>query len=158
MMTLVPKHWFSWDFALRDSVGMPWGEVGLSSWRERGTVAVGGQPYKVARSGMLGPFVLTGPSGARAAAIKESAFGQEFTLSVEERTYVLKRLSVWRREFGLFADGVRVGSIAPEAWFSRRARIDLPDQMPGWGRAFVVWLTLLLWKRDSDSSSVAAGG
>jgi hypothetical protein len=33
ILKVVPRHWFSWDFGLEDPVGVPWGEVGLSSWR-----------------------------------------------------------------------------------------------------------------------------
>jgi hypothetical protein len=156
MLTLVPKHWFSWDFRLNDSVGMPWGEVALSSWRERGSVTVGGQRYKVSREGWLGPFVLTGPSGELARAVKDSAFRSAFTLTVDGRTYGLRRLSVWRREFGLFAGDTRLGSMAPESWLTRRARVDLPEDLPGPARAFTVWLTLLMWRRDSDAGAVAA--
>jgi len=156
MMTLVPKHWFSWDFRLMDPEGMPWGEIGLSSWRERGSVTVGGQRYKVSRQGLVGPFVLAGPSDELARAVKESVFRQEFTLTLEGRAYTLKRLSAWRREFALCVGDTRLGSVAPESWLLRRARVDLPEEMPGWARAFVVWLTLLMWKRDSDAGAVAA--
>jgi hypothetical protein len=135
---------------------MPWGEVGLSSWRERGSVTVGGQQYKVSRQGFVGPFVLEGPNGELAKAVKVSAFKQEFTLRVEGREYTLRQLSSWRREFGLFAADARVGSVIPESWLNRRAEVMLPDDMPGCASAFVVWLTLLMWKRDSDAGAVAA--
>jgi hypothetical protein len=144
MMTLVPKHWFSWDFVLSDSVGKPYGDIALSSWRERGSVRVDEQEYRVSREGLLGPFVLTSPNGELARAVKESAFKQKFTLSVEGRPYTLKRLSGWRREFGLFEGDTHLGSVAPEGWLTRRARVELPDDLPGWARAFVVWLTLLI--------------
>ena len=156
MMTLVPKRWFSWDFRLQDSVGMPWGEIGLSSWRERGSVTVGDQRYKVSRQGLLGPFVLNGPSGELARAVKESPFKQQFTVTAEGRTYTLKRSSWWRREFALCDGEIPLGSIAPESWLTRRAQVTLPEDVPGWARAFVVWLTLLMWKRDSDAGAVAA--
>ncbi len=154
-MTIVPRHWFSWDFSLKDSVGMPWGEIGLSSWRERGSVTVGDQRYEVRRRGLVGPFVVGGASNELARAVKESAFRQVFTLTVEGRAYTLKRLSAWRREFALCVGDSRVGSVVPERWWTRRAEVNLPDDMPGWARAFVVWLTLLMWKRDSDAGAGA---
>ncbi len=153
MMTLVAKHWYSWDFSLKDAVGLSWGEISLSSWRERGSVTVGDQQYKVSRQGLFGPFVLSGPSDELARAVKASAFRQEFTLTVEGRTYTLKRLSAWRREFALCVGDSRIGSVAPEGWLTRSAQVNLPEDMPGWARAFVVWLTLLMWKRDSDAGS-----
>ena len=61
MLKAVPKHWFSWDFRLDDAVAVPWGEVTLSSWRERG------------------------PNGELAKAVKVSAFKREFRLAVDGR-------------------------------------------------------------------------
>jgi len=153
MLKVVPKSWLSWDFAVEDAVGMPWGEVGLSSWRERGSVSVGGQQFGVARQGLVGPFVLQGPAGPVAEASKPSAFKREFTLSFGGQECVLKQLSWWRREFGLLRGDVQVGSITPESWWSRRAEAMLPEDMPTEVRAFIVWLTLLMWKRDSNSGA-----
>ena len=155
-LKVVPRHWFSWDFTLEAPVGLRWGGVGLSSWRERGSVTVGGQQYKVSRQGFVGAFVLEGPDGELARAVKESAFKKEFTVAVEGREYTLKPLSSWRREFGLFTADARVGAVTPESWLNRRAEAVLPDDMPGFARAFVVWLTLLMWKRDADAGAVGA--
>jgi hypothetical protein len=157
MLKAIPKRWLSWDFAVEDAVGMPWGEVSLSFWRERGSVTAGGQQYRVSRQGFVGPFVLEGPDGELAHAVKVSPFKQEFTLSAERRDYVLRKLSWWSREFGLFSGDTQVGSLAPESWLSRRARVDLPEDMTGWLRAFVTWLTLLMWKRDSEAAAASAG-
>ncbi len=156
MLKVVPKGWFAWDFAVADAVGMPWGEIGLF-WRERGSVTVGGQQYRVSRQGFVGPFVLEGPGGELAQAVKVSPFKQEFALTAEGREYVLRKLFWWRREFGLFVRDTQVGTVAPEAWFTRRAAVNLPDDLPGSLRAFVVWLTLLMWKRDSDAAAASAG-
>lgn len=153
--TITPNHWSSWDFTLGDSVGQPWGHVDLSSWRERGSVTVGGQAYTVARQGLAGPFVLTGPCGELARAVKSSALKHDFSLTIDERTYRLRRLSVWRRVFGLYIGETGAGSITSEGWWTRRGRANLPEGMAPYAQAFVVWLTLLMWKRDSDA--VAAG-
>jgi hypothetical protein len=157
-LRLVPKHWFSWDFRLEDAVGMLWGEVGLSSWRERGSVTVGGERYRVSRHGVTGPFVLEGAQGELAKAVKVSAFRQAFTLTADGRDYTLKRRSWWRREFELFCRGASVGSVAPASWFACRGDAFLPDDIPPPVCAFVVWLTLLMWKRDSDAAAISAAG
>jgi hypothetical protein len=156
-MTVVPRHWFSWNFRVMDSVGMPWAEIGLSSWRERGSVSVENRQYRVTREGLTGPFVLLGASGESARASKASVFKQEFTLAIGGRDYTLKKSSWWGREFALWDGATRVGSVVPAHWLSRRALVDLPEDLPAWARAFVVWLTLLMWKRDSDAGAVAAG-
>ena len=52
----------------------------------------------------------------------------------------------------LFLRDQEIGSIDPVAWYSRRARVDLPDELPPVLKAFVVSLTMLLWKRHSDAT------
>jgi hypothetical protein len=153
MLSVVPKHWYSWDFRIEDPVGIPWGEVALSSWRERGSVAVGADRYKVSRQGLTGPFVLEGPSGEVARAVKVSAFKREFELSMAQRDFTLKQVSWWRREYALLQGGAVAGSMAPKSWLSRRGQARLPDDMPQEVCAFVLWLILLMWKRDSDAAA-----
>jgi hypothetical protein len=65
-------------------------------------------------------------------------------------------MSAWRREFGVFSGTRRIGTIAPESCISRRAVVNLPETMPIWLRAFVVWLTALMWKRDEDAAATGA--
>jgi hypothetical protein len=128
-------------------------EVTLSSWRERGSISVAGIEYKLRRQGALtGPFVLEGGGSVVARAVKPSAFRREFSIVHGERQYSLKARSALRRGYALFLRGKEIGSIDPEAWFSRRARVDLPDELPLVLKAFVVSLTMLLWKRDSDAT------
>ena len=71
-------------------------------------------------------------------------------------TYVLKALSAFRRKCGVFRDVWPIGSIEPESWLGRRARVQFTTEVSPVLQAFLVWLTLLLWKRDANS--VAAGG
>jgi hypothetical protein len=145
-LTAIPAHWFSWDFRLHDEGGVPCGEVALSVWRERGAVTVDGHTYAVSREGLLGAFVVAGPNGESARAVKPSVLRQEFRLAVGGDEYTLSRVSWPQREFALKRAGTRVGSVTPVSWLSRRARAQLPDELPSWAGAFAVWLTLLMWK------------
>jgi hypothetical protein len=156
MLTVIPSHWFSWDFRLEDASGVPWGHAAVSAWRERGSVAVGDQQFRVSRDGLAGPFVVVGPNGESANAEKASMFKQEFRVHVGGEEYTLRRVSWWQREFALTRGGARVGTIAAVSWFSRRATAQLPDDMPAWACAFAVWLTVLMWKRDSDATATTA--
>jgi hypothetical protein len=40
----------------------------------------------------------------------------------------------------------------------RRMNIDLPEELPLPARAFIVWLTVILWKRDADAAGVTGAG
>jgi hypothetical protein len=153
MLSLDPQHWCSWNFWMQDATRQPVAEIMLSSWRERGAVSTGGLEYKVSRQGFTGPFILAGQGVEVARAVKPSVFRHEFSISHGGAEYTLKRASVWRREYNLFLVEQKLGSVAPEAWFSRRAKVALPDDLAIVLKAFVAWLTLLMWKRDADSSA-----
>ncbi len=157
MLKLIPKHWFAWDFRLEDATGLA-AEVILSSWRERGAIAIAGVQHRVSRDGLTGPFVLEMAGRQAALAVKPSAFRQNFTITHDGAEYTLERISWWRREFGVFSGGRRLGTIAPESWLTRRAIVNLPETMPVWLQAFFAWLTALMWKRDADAATGAPPG
>ncbi|AMY07271.1 hypothetical protein LuPra_00438 [Luteitalea pratensis] len=133
-------------------------EVNLSSWRERGAVLAAGIEHKVFRQGFLGPFVLEQAGSVVASAEKSSAFRKTVQIEHHGRHYTLKPRSCWRREMVLYEGDRELGSIAPSNWLVRDARVSLPDDLSMALRLFVVWLTLLLWKRDSDAGAAAAAG
>lgn len=152
-MLSVPRHWFSWDFTLQDAMRQPVAEIALSAWRERGSITVAGVEYELRRQGAVtGPFILEGGGTEVARAVKPSAFRREFRIDHADRHYTLKARSPFRRGYVLMMEDREVGSIDPEALFSRRARVDVPDEFPPVLKAFVVSLTMLLWKRDANAS------
>ena len=155
MLTAIPKNWYSWGFSLEGPGEQAIARLVVSGWRERGSVVVDGRTYTIRRDGRLGPFTLTAPDGSVvASAVKPSAFRREFEVSQPGApSYVLKAVTPLRREFVLRRDGVRVGSIAPVSWWRRRARVELAEALPRPLEAFLVWLTLLLWKRDSEMAA-----
>ncbi len=89
-------------------------------------------------------------------AVKPSAFRNLFEIEFGPKHYVLSPRSAFRRDRLLYDDGQEIGVIAAEGPMSRRARIELPDDLPLVLTLFLAWLTLLQWKRDADAS--AAGG
>jgi hypothetical protein len=71
------------------------------------------------------------------------------------REYTLRKPSIWRRTFVLMEGDRQIGSIAPDSAWTRRATVDLPADWPMPLKAFVIWLVIILWKRDSDSAAAA---
>lgn len=159
MLSAVPKGWFSWDFSLQGPMGEDIAEIQLSSWRERGAVVLRGASYRIHREGFAGPFLVESPDGSPAAsAVKPSVLKREFEIVFGSRQYRLQAVSAFRREFGLFSGTRRIGSITPDSWIGRRARVEFAEELPPLLQAFVLWLTLLLWQRESqDSASGGAG-
>jgi len=152
MLTTVPKKRFTWDFEVQDDNQMPVGEVKLSAWRERGAISAQRFENKVFRESARGAFVLERNGFVQARAEKPSAFRRMFTIEHEGKTYTLKARSTWGRALVLPQDEMEIGKISPKGTLSRCARADLPEQLPLLLRLFVIWLTLLLWKRRSESS------
>lgn len=153
MWIVIPKRWFSWDFDVCDSDSNTVAEIQLSNWRERGTLHVQGVEYRVFRESPLGLFLLERDDSIVASAKKPSALFRFFSLACNDIEYGLRARSPVGREFLLCDGSGSVGRITPQGLFNRRAEVDLPEHLPLPFRAFVVWLALLLWKRDSDSPS-----
>lgn len=153
MLIIVPKRWFSWDFDVFDSDSNAIGEIQLSNWRERGTLHIEGVEYSVFRESPLGLFLLERDGSVVASAKKPSALFRSFSIAWNDMEYTLKAASPVGREFLFCDDSGSAGRVSPQGFLTRRAEVDLPEHLPLPFRLFVVWLTLLLWKRDSDSSS-----
>jgi hypothetical protein len=151
MLSAAPKKWYSWDFTLREADGRHLGDLALSSWRERGRVSVAGADFTVRRDGCLGPFLLSQDGSVRGQARK--SFRKRFEIEMDGDHYTLQARSAWSRTCVLRQGGEELGTISPVTWYGRKARVDLRDDLPPLLKSFVVWLTLLLWKRDADAAS-----
>ena len=93
-----------------------------------------------------------------ARAEKPSAFQRSFQVSHAGRSYALGAESAFRRKFVLRENDQPVGSVYPLNAFTRRCVVDLPAEISLPVRVFMVWLVIILWKRDSDSGAVVAAG
>jgi hypothetical protein len=153
MLIATPKRWFSWDFEVREGGGAPVADLKLSMWRERGAITVGGIEFGVTREGLVGAFILEGAGGALARAEKPSAFRRAFAIESGGRQYALKAASVWGRSFALLDGDREIGAVSSARVFSRQACADLPEDMPLEVRSFMIWLVLMIWKRQQQSSS-----
>jgi hypothetical protein len=59
---------------------------------------------------------------------------------------------------GVLFDGPsEIGSIAPEGFLTRRAEASFPEELPLAIKVFMIWLVIILWKRNSDSGSASGG-
>jgi hypothetical protein len=155
MLTLVPRRWYSWDFDLVDRDRRLAG-LEMSWWRERGILSVEGVEHRVYRESLAGDFVLERDGQVLARATKPSVWTNSFVLSCDGRQYSLRKRSMWRREFVVCSGATEIGSLVPRSMWSRTAQIALPPDWPLAIRAFVIWLTIIIWKRESDSAGVAA--
>lgn len=165
----VPEGWFSWDFGIygeeiqeeSHSESAPLARVSLSWAKEAGELTIEGVRHRMYREGLAsGDFVLEREGEQIVRADKPSSWSNRFEISYRGRRYELEKESTWRRKFVLVDEGRReVGKIEPEGPFTRRAVVDLPEELSLAVRAYLVWLCVILWKRESSAGgAVAAGG
>ena len=150
----MPRKWWSWTFSVLDDA-REIGELSFACLREGGALRLRDSIYRIYRQGMFsGPFILETNGHITAYAEKPSALLRSFRVHHAGRIYTLEAESAFRRKFVLRnADSV-TGSISPERALARDVRIDLPVELSLPVRLFMVWLTLLLWKRDADAAPI----
>jgi hypothetical protein len=153
MLHAMPRGLFTWGFTVRQD-GDTIADIDPSWLRERAEIRVEGQTYSAFRESLLaGTFMLQSGERTLARARKASVFARAFDIDLAGRPMELKAASVWRREFGLFENGVQVGRISPTGWFSWQAVIDLPPDIPLPAQLFLFWLVLVLWRRAAADAA-----
>ena len=152
MIEAVPKGFFRQDFILHsDDGGLV--ELDVSSWRERAEFELDGIPFKLYREGMRGDFVLERAGTVIARATKTSAFFKIFKLDINGHALTLRKISAWRRGFGVYENDQLVGSIMPVTWFSQRSIVEMPADWNLALQLFLFWIVLLMWKRAAKAAA-----
>lgn len=151
MITVIPRHWFTWDFALFQD-GTKLAEARTSAWRERGTLAVGGAVFRVQRERIFsGAFQLEKDGTVIARAWKPSAFTRRLVIDAGGIPFELRPRNPFSRSFGLFEGERRIGTLSAAGIFSRRMHVNVPERVSLPLSSFMVWLTFVLWMRDSNA-------
>ena len=151
MLQIVPKHWYSCDVTVTDE-SRPVADIAMSWWREKGALTIDGATYRVYREApMSSAFALEHAGSVLARAENPSLFRREFVIRHAGREYTLRPTSMFRRAFVLLDGSRQVGSIAPKSAFTRKAAADLPHDLPLPVRIFIVWLTVISWRREQSS-------
>ena len=152
MLEAIPTNLFARNFRILVEQKLI-GEVDASLWRERARLELQDGTYELFREGTFGgDFFLTRDGKVVARATKPSAFRSTFDVGINGQHVVLRKLSAFKRRFGVFQDGRQIGSIYPQGIITRRSTIDLPAEWPLSGRVFLFWLVYLMWKRQEAAS------
>jgi len=153
MLKAIPKGWFSWDFTVTDGT-QSLATIDVSWWREKGELKVQGAAYQVYREGLMsGAFILEKNGSTMARAEKPSVFRRSFIIEYAGKHYTLRAKSALGREFLLLENEREIGAISPEGIFTRRASVALPESLPLPVRVFIIWLTVVLWKREAQAAA-----
>jgi hypothetical protein len=149
--TLAPRHWISSGFSVTDGDDRV-AEFKLSSWREKGIVSVDSIDYNLYRESLLGDFILQRAGAVIARASKPSTFRRSFVIRYRERQYTLRPKSAFTQAFVVLDGSAQIGTLAPQRWFSRKAKVTLPDDWPLPLKMFAMWLAIVLWNRDAAAA------
>lgn len=156
MLQIAPLRWFSWDFRVFEE-SQAVADIDISWWRERGELTVRGGTFRVSRTGMLsGDFLLESGTGIVARATKPSFLRRSFVVQHEAKTYTLRARSSFRRSFVLLEGDREVGAIVPDGFWTRRASANLPGEVALPVQVFLIWLAVLLWKREAEAATAAS--
>lgn len=129
--------------------------VKLSSWKESAVVELGGKQYRFKRDKTFsGPFLLLEVENVIAYAQKPSAFKDRFLVAYSGRSFEFRKPSIWKNRFELEESGKPAGFVESRGFFRREYVADLPEELPAVVRLFILWLTLIIAKRQQ----AAAGG
>ncbi len=156
MLQLVPESWLTWNFDVLEN-DQQVAQIKTSTLPESGTFSILGSDYRAYREGMFsGEFFLESDGQTIARAQKPSAFVNTFEIQHADRSYTLKKESFVGRSFVLLQGDLEVGSIRRESLLNRKAAVSLPDNMPRPVQVFVMWLTIILWRREANAGAAAA--
>ena len=150
LMQVAPTNWYSWNFTVSQS-SKRLAAVDMSCWWEKGHLTVEGATYDVYRESLRGPYILERNGSVIARAEKPSVFYRTYLIRYLDRQYTLEAPSAFRRAFVVLEGTRQIGSIEPNSAFRRDAKADLPEGWPVAVRAFVIWLTMIQWRRQARS-------
>jgi hypothetical protein len=156
MKTVVPKTIWSYSFDVQEGGQVVAHGADLSWWRDKGELSIQGNTYAARKR--RGAYVLESGADIVASASRPRWWRRELAIEHASHVYTLRPKSAWRREFQLFDGNTRVGSIAQQGFFTRKAAVDLPKTLPLVLQVFVMWLVVTLWKHEDAAASGAAGG
>lgn len=156
-LKLVPQNPFTWSFDVTRNNASVAQVLHTFSFREKATLNIPGATCQAYREHFMGgDYILEEHGQSIARARKQSPFVSAFQLEYPGHSYALKRESLFCRTFVLMDDDRQIGLIKPEGVFTRKADVSLPDEMPLPVQIFVLWLVLVLWKRDSEAGHAVA--
>jgi hypothetical protein len=154
MLRAEPRSWFSWKFTIFDENDEAIAAIDIGWMREAGELKLDGKSYRLFRESLFGgAFVIEEDGVELARAEKPSALFRSFTVTNNGREYGLRAASPVERTFILSENGREVGTVRPVHALTRKAAIDLPEDIALPVRIFMTWLVLVLWKRDDEGST-----
>ena len=153
MLEASPKNFFSTNYIIRVPGRTP-AVLDVSLWRESAEIELDGAVHRFYREKIFGgAFVLERAGVVIARAVKPSAFRSRFDVELGGKRFVVRKVSMWRRRFGVFSGEQQIGVVRPAGVFTRRALIEMPSDWSLAHEVFIFWLVLIIWRREAAAAA-----
>ena len=148
MITFAPRSIASWKYRLDGVSELPAALV-ISIWKEEGRITLGGREYEVIKQSPMGGYWgIRRGDDVFADAQKVSAMLRTFEIGTPDLDLVLRPKSAFSRIFFIEQNDIRIGTIRPRNWFSRKGRIECDPLVPELVQLFCLWITAMMWRRS----------
>jgi hypothetical protein len=151
MLIAQPLSFFSIDWNVEGAESGPV-ELIYRAFSEQGEIATDPHGYEITKLGVFsGKWEMRRDGKEIALASKTSAFFRRIEIISDHGEYLIEAKGPFSTKFILWKDGSEMGMIQRKHFFSRSAVMDCSNEVPEHIQLFCLWLTLLMWRRDSNS-------
>lgn len=152
-MNAIKKGIFSNRVSLRDD-GQEVGELTMKWFGEDGDLMVDGVGFELYRErAFSGSFVMVRGDELFAEASKASAWRSTFEITFGDTTCVMKKKGGFGSRFVLEYRGEEIGRVTRKGVFAQTMNVELPDGWPRALQAFILWLALIIWRRETAAAA-----
>jgi hypothetical protein len=158
LIEFAPRSLFAARYYTLKRGGAEIGRIDCGGIRQPASIVIGDATFSPARDGVLRTTYHLEGNGARlASAAPAGAAFRRFTVEAGTRTCTLAVASWSGRRFTLAENGTAVGTIARTGFFTTTCAADLPDDLPLEVQAFLIWLVIIIWRRQAATNAVISG-
>ena len=152
-LAIEPTSIFATSFRIEDAAsGAELGILKFDWLGEKARYVTEEESLRLTRDAWWGAFRMDRGRRTIARAVKPSAWFRRFEVRCGPDRYELRARGLGRK-FEIFRHGRRVGRVEPKSFFTRGAWLRAPGGLEQHRAVFLIWLTLILWKREHASAS-----
>jgi hypothetical protein len=152
-----PKGFFNRRRYSVEHNGLPVAEIACTIIGAKATITIGGESYRAAREGVMsGAFYLEANGSRIASAEKPNLFHRLFAVRCGTRAFTLKSAAAFGRAYVLTENEAAIGTITRQGFFGRKFSPELPDDLTLEFKLFLIWLVIVLWRRQRRAGAAAA--
>jgi hypothetical protein len=130
-----------------------------SNWKEAATALVGDREWVFARhkGDLIARWVADPEDAVRLRARQASFWKGTWTADLEGRPLEMHNASMWRGTHRYLSGGRRVAESGSTGGWSPRPTLDADDSLPLHHQVFLLWLELVISRRNTAAVGAAAG-